>query len=83
MIKYSALIILFTLEIDKYLISEIIDKKRLINQIYKCQQDASNRAIAASGVSDHEVLFLLFQAAPSTGAPLPDPNVQDAWPPVE
>jgi len=52
MIKYSTLIILFALEIDKYLISEIIDKKRLISQIYEHQQDASDRALAASGVSD-------------------------------
>jgi len=31
----------------------------------------------------HEVLFLLFQAAASTGSPLPGPDVQDVWPPVE
>jgi len=31
----------------------------------------------------HEVLFLLFQAAASTKCPLPSPDVQDAWPPVE
>jgi len=36
-----------------------------------------------SEVFDHEVLFLFFQAAASTGSPLPGPDVQDAWPPVE
>ena len=34
-------------------------------------------------VVDHEVLFLLFQAAASTESPLRGPDVQDAWPPVE
>ena len=33
--------------------------------------------------SYYEVLFLLFQAAASTGSLLPGPDVQDAWPPVE
>jgi hypothetical protein len=32
------------------------------------------------GVSDYEVLFLLFQAAASTCSPLPGPDVQDACP---
>jgi hypothetical protein len=36
-----------------------------------------------NGVDDHEVIFLLFQAAASLGSPLPGPDVQDAWPPVE
>jgi len=36
-----------------------------------------------SGVRDHEVLFLIFQAAASTYSPLPGPDVLDAWPPVE
>ena len=36
-----------------------------------------------SGVGNREVLFLIFQAAASTGSPLPGPDVQDAWPPVE
>ena len=30
-------------------------------------------------VVDHEVLFILFQAAASTSSPLPGPDVQDAW----
>jgi len=36
-----------------------------------------------SEVFDHEVLFLLFQAPASSGLPLPGPDLQDAWPPVE
>ena len=40
-------------------------------------KDASN---IRSEVFDHEVLFLLFQAAASTESPLPGPDVQDAWP---
>jgi len=40
--------------------------------------DTSYLSEAKSGVSDHEVLFLLFQAAASTGYPLPGPDVQDA-----
>ena len=32
-------------------------------------------------VVDREVLFLLFQAAPSTGL-RPGLDVQDAWPPI-
>ena len=36
-----------------------------------------------SGIGDHEVLFLLFQAAASIESPLPGPDVQDAWPPVK
>ena len=35
------------------------------------------------GGADHEVLFLLFQAAASTGYTLPGLDVQDAWPPME
>jgi len=42
--------------------------------------DASN---VRSEVFDHEVLFLFFQAAASTGSPLPGPYGQEAWPPVE
>ena len=33
-----------------------------------------------SEVGDHEVLF---QAAAPTCSPLPGPDIQDAWPPVE
>jgi len=45
--------------------------------------DAPDLNVAKSDVVDHEVSFLLFQAAASTCSPLPGPDVQDAWPPVE
>ena len=51
--------------------------------VFEHQLRCPGQSIAMSRVVDHEVLFLLFQAAASTECPLPGPDAQDAWPPVK
>ena len=67
-------------EIKKYPKEKWILTNQLNYQTIEHQPDVM---LFYSLVRDHEVLFILFQIAASTGSPLPGPDVQDAWPPVE